>query len=235
MHIPTSYLLLGMVAFWFVLLTVIFRLEKRMVWPYSELDAAPQFPDSSGYALRCVADAAAVGFTLLGWARDLKGPKYRASYAMLISAERDIFAVIGAGSILNIPLAATWLYTPTADGRTFYSTDNQTAVQIDLSHDWTNQLVPAATFPNLLEEHRGWIRSNGLLPRPFTRDRELAEFRTVRQQHFRSMEHAGLIAFTDGSATHFHFTLSGALRTATWSYLVGMARRLSRGRLPRNA
>src|SRR5262249_6804440 len=59
-------------------------------------------------------------FPLLGWARDLKGDKYRVSYAMLVSRERDIFAVIGVGSILNIPLAATWLHTPTADGKSFY-------------------------------------------------------------------------------------------------------------------
>lgn len=229
------YLWLGMVAFWALFLTVVFRLEKRMVWPYAELESEPHFDDPTGYGGRWVAEAVAAGFTLLGWARDLKGPTYRVSYAMLVSAERDTFAIIGVGSVLKIPLAATWLHTPTGDGRSFYSTDKHSAVQIDLSRNWTSQLVPATTFPRLLQEHRDWIRSNGVIPRPFTRDQELAEFRTGREEHYRSMERAGLIGFTDGSATYFHFTLNGAARTATWSYLLGMTRQLSHGRFPRSA
>jgi hypothetical protein len=74
-----------------------------------------------------------------------------------------------------------------------------------------------------------------VLPRPFTRDHEFAEFRALRVEHFHSMERAGLIRFRDGSATHFYHTLFGAAKTAAWSYLLGMARRLSNGRFPRSA
>lgn len=229
------HFLAGLVIFWAIFLTIIFRLENRMVWPYSELESEPQFADPSGYAARSVAQAVAVGFRLLGWARDLKGPTYRVTYAMLVSAEGDIFATIGAGSILKMPLAATWLYTPTMDGRCFYSTDKQTGVQIDLSRNWRNQLAATSSFGQLAQKHREWIRSIGVLPRSFTSTREFQEFQTIRHEHYRSMERAGLIRFTDGLASHFHFTLSGAARTATWSYLLGMIRQLSRGRFPRTA
>jgi hypothetical protein len=139
------------------------------------------------------------------------------------------------GSILQIPLAATWLYTATSDGRCYYSTDVQSGVLIDLSHHWTNQLVPAASFLTLLQEHQDWIKMNAVVSRPLTSGREIAEFRTLRQEHYRAMERTGLIRFSDASVEYFRFTLTGAARTATWGYFLGMARQLSRGRFPRSA
>ena len=229
------YLFAGLVTFWSGLLTLIFRFEKRMAWPYGELQPEPPFADDTLYGAARVAEAVTNGFALLGWARDLKGPKYRVSYAMLISPERNVFAIVGVGSIVQIPLTATWLFTPTTDGRCYYSTDHQSGVQIDLSHHWTNQLVPGVNFPTLLQEHKDWVRMNQVVPRPLTRGRDLAEFRTLRQEHYRAMEKTGLIGFTDASAEYFHFTLFGAARTATWGYFLGMARQLSRGRFPRSA
>jgi hypothetical protein len=233
--VTNIYILIGLMLFWSVFLTVVFRLEKRMVWPYGDLESAPAFGDSLGYASGHVAEASAAGFKLLGWVRDVKGPTYRVNYAMLVSPERDIFAVIGAGTILKMPLTATWLHSPTVDGRSFYSTDQQTGVQIDLSHHWTNQLVPTRSFRELLAKHRNWLKINQVPPRLFTLDRELEEFRAAREDHYRCMEQAGLIAFTDLSGRYFRFTLLGAAKTATWSYFLGMARRLSQGRFPRNA
>ncbi len=128
------YAFLEMIVFWSVLLTVIHRVEKRMAWPYSELQAEQPFADPSDYGATRIAEAVQDGFTMLGWTRDLKGPKYRCGYAMLVSADREVFAIIGVGTIINIPLNATWLFTPTADGRCFNSTDHQSGVQIDLSH-----------------------------------------------------------------------------------------------------
>jgi hypothetical protein len=229
------WLFLGMVVFFSVSLTVIFRLEKRTVWPYGELEAAPFFGDSTGYGSRWVAQAVEAGFTFLGWSRDTKGPTYRVSYAMLVSADRNTFAVIGVGNIMKIPLQATWLHTPVMNGRSFNTTDKQSGVQIDLSGNWKNQLAPEPSFSQLLERHREWVQSLGAVPRAFTRDREFTEFRALREEHFRSMERAGLIRFTDVSAAQFYYTLFGAAKTATWSYLLGMVRQISQGRFPRSA
>ena len=206
-----------------------------MVWPYGDLEVSPFFGDPTGYGARSVEAAARSGFSLLGWSRDVKGPTYRCSYAMLISADRSTFAVIGSGTILKLPLAATWLHTPSIDGRSFFSTDHQNGVQIDLSRNWMNQLAPEPSFAGLLQKHYEWLGIMGIRSRYFSRGSEFAEFRALREQHFRSMERAGLIRFTDLSATHFQFTLFGAARTATWGYFLGMARQLSGGRFPRTA
>jgi len=67
---PALKFFLGTVAFSAVFLTVVFRLEKRTVSPYGELESTPSFGDPTGYAARWVADAVQAGFVLLGWARD---------------------------------------------------------------------------------------------------------------------------------------------------------------------
>ncbi len=91
-----------------------------------------------------------------------------------------------------------------------------------------------SSFAKLLRKHQGWLKSNGVPSRYFSREREVEDFRVLRTEHFRAMERAGLIRFTDGSATHFHYTLFGAAKTVTWSYFVGIARALSFGRFPRS-
>jgi hypothetical protein len=68
-----AWFLLGMVVFWVVLLTNIFRLEKRRVYPHGELEDAPYFGDLTGYGGRWVADAVGAGIGMLGWARDVRG------------------------------------------------------------------------------------------------------------------------------------------------------------------
>jgi hypothetical protein len=150
-------LFFGMVAFFIVSLTIISRLEKRTVSPYGELETTPFFGDSTGYGARWVADAVRAGSVLLGWARDTRGPIYRCSYALLVSADRNTFVVISVGTIFEITFEGTWLHTPAMDGRSFNTTDKQAGVQIDLSRNWTNQLAVVSSFGQLLQKHRGWL------------------------------------------------------------------------------
>jgi hypothetical protein len=226
---------LGMVAFWVVFLTIIFRLEKRTVSPYGEVESTPFIGDTTGYAARWVTDAAQAGFVLLGWARDVRGSVYQCSYALLVSADRTTFMVISVGTIMKIPMQGTWLHTPAMNGRSFNTVDKQAGVQIDLSGNWTNQLALVPSFAQLLQKHREWLQSLNVLPRGFTPNREFEEFKTLRTEHFRAMERAGLIRFTDARATQFYYTFPGAAKTATWSYLVGVIRGLSQGSFPRSA
>lgn len=229
------HLILGTVVACLFLLIIVFRLEKRMVWPYGGLQPQPHFDDPTGYARRWVDDAVRAGFSLLGWTRDLKGETYRVTYAMLVSPDRTTFAVIGVGSILQMRLQGTWLHTPSADGRSFYSTDNQSGVQIDISRHWTNQLVLVPSFSAFWLRHRSGIQELRALPGFFSSGRELDELRSLREEHFRSMERAGLIRYIDGSANQFQFTLHGAAATAIWSYFLGLVRAITSGRFPRNA
>jgi len=226
---------LGFLVFVCAFGTVMYLAEKRTVCPYGELESAPAFGDPTGHGARWVADAVRAGFVLLGWARDTRGSLYPCSYALLVSADRTTFAVICVGVLWNVPILGTWLHTPAMDGRAFNTTDRQSGVQIDISHNWTNQLAPSPTFTCLLHKHQYWFQTQGVFPRPFAKGREFQEFKAMREQHFRSMERAGLIRFIGPSASHFYFTLSGAARTATWSYLVGLLRGLSQGSFPRSA
>jgi hypothetical protein len=228
-------LLLGLMGFWAVFLTIMFRLEKRTVSPYGEMGTSPFFGDPTGYGASWVTEAVRAGFVLLGWARDSRGSVYSCSYALLVSTDRTVFAVIGVGRVLKMPLQATWLHTPATDGRSFNSTDKQSGVQIDLSRNWTNQLAMEPSFPQLLRRHQEWLQTLRVVPHPFTANREFEEFKALRSDHFRSMERAGLIRFTDASATQFYYTFAGAAKTAIWGYLVGLARGLSQGAFPRSA
>lgn len=228
------YSFLAMVCFFLVGLTIVFFVEKRMPWPYGDLQPQPHYPDTTGYGSEWVNGALRSGFRLLGWTRDLKGNTYRVTYAMLVSPDRSTFAVIGVGGIASIPLRSTWLHTPSADGRSFYSTDNQNGVQLDLSRNWTNQLARVEGFEELWQCHNAWLQEKRVIPRGFQSGSEMEEFRALRQEHFRFMERAGLIRYTDPSGSHFRFTLLGAAKTASCSYFLGLARALTAGKFPRS-
>lgn len=233
---PFPYLLLGMMVFFCVLLTITFRAEKRMVWPFGELQPTlPAGIDGSGYGARWVNDAAQAGWKMLGWSRDIKFIKHNIWYALMMSPDQATCAVIGTGNLGPMSLKATWLYTPTADGRTLYTTDNQTGVSLDLSGNWRNQLVFVPNFGALYLQHQAWLRSENAMPRKFASGGELSDLRAVRDEHFAAVERAGLIFFTDPAHQYFQFTLFGAAKSAPWGYFVGLSRALSRGRFPRVA
>jgi len=228
--------LLGMMAVFLVMQIVVQRLEKRMVWPYGELlQAQPELDDPTGYGAARAAAAMQNGFAFLGWARDVKGEIYRVNYAMLISPDRTTLAVVGVGTIWKMRAASTWLHTPASDGRSFYTTDTQAGVQIDLSRNWANQLVPGQTFDRIWQRHRSWLQEMKVVPRCFTGGHELEEFRALREDHYRAMERAGLIRYLDASATRFQFTFYGAVTTASWSYMLGLVRAITHGKFPKSA
>lgn len=232
-----TLLSIGSVAFifGFVLFLPIltYRFEKHMVWNWGDPEA--QSDRRHPYTDYGVAAATQAGFSFLGWARDLRGGIYQVNHALLVSPDRTTIAVCTAGQLL-IPIAGTCLYTPTADGRLFYTTDSQYFVQIDVSRNWTSQLALASTFDGLWKRHQSWLKEMAVLPRPFSRSgRELEDFRTVRAEHYRSMEHAGLIRYIDPSASRWQFTLYGATRTAIRSLRVGIMRKFTLGRFPRMA
>ena len=232
-----TYFLIGSVTLILTFILVVpiltFRLEKHMVWQYGEPEAQPH--RRHPYTDSCVAAATQAGFTFLGWARDLRGGIYQVNHSMLVSPDRTTMAVITAGFLL-IPIEGTCLYTPTADGRLFYTTNSQYFVQIDVSRNWISRLALGPAFGRVWQGHQAWLQEMAVLPRPFGRSgHELEDFRALRAEHYRSMAHAGLISYTDASASRWQFTLRGATRTAIRSLLVGLMRRFTVGRFPRNA
>lgn len=229
----TPYLLLAIPPLLLVFITLVARLERRMVWPYGELVPYPQFPGDSPYGPQRVAEAQAAGFSFHGWAPDIKGPRYQVSYALLISPERDCLVLVGAGKMQAITVECTWIYTRTADRRMYYSTDSDSGSEFDLARRWRGQWVPAVTFRELLVRHRVLIQDSGATVAPFTAGQEIAEFRRAREERFQEMADRKMIVFTDPSAGRWHYTLWAALRLSAQSLSISLLRNLTGGKLPR--
>ncbi len=206
-----------------------------MVWPYGNPEAQPQYPDDSGYGIRWVGDAVNAGFSHFGWAPDLKGPRYRVSYALLASPQRDCFVIIGVGKILSMALRGTWIYTRTANGQVYYTTDNQSCVEIDIGRQWRSQLVRAGTFADLLRRHQELLRDRGATAHEFTVGREVEEFKSVREDRYQALSRQQLIAFTDASRQNWRYTYWGACKLAALNYSIGLLRGITYGRIPRCA
>ncbi len=206
-----------------------------MVWPYGKPEVDPQFGDPSGYGHAVIAAATRIGFTFYGWAPDLKGPKYRVDYAILVSPQNDSFMIVGVGTIFGIPLQGIWIHTPAIDERSYYSANHQNCIEIDISRKWKSQLVPGADFTQLWQKHREWLAGQRVIARGLQKGREFESFYQVRLEHFRLMASRGYISFTDSTETYWRYTFHGAVKLAVIGYGVGMLRALTFGRLPRAA
>ena len=227
------YLMIGVLALIYVPIILIYRFEKHMVWQYGEPEAQPQNRDA--YMNFCVAGADQADFRFLGWARDLRGGIYQVHHALLVSPDKTTIAIITAG-FLGIPISGVCLYTPAADGRLFFTVNHQAFAQIDLSRNWTHQFLPEPIFGRLWQHHQAWLRKMDVSPRFFRRSGyELEDFHRVREEHCRVMAGAGLISYTDASASHWRFTLYGATRTAVRGFRIALLRRITLGRVPRTA
>src|SRR5687768_10267758 len=159
------YVILGIVAAVFTLQVAVARWERRMVWPYTSIQDYPRIPETTNYSTIRISQARALGFQFLGWAADRKGPRYLLNYAFLVSPQRDSIVVIGTGKIISIPMQGTWIHTPSVNGRnSYYSTDAESAVEIDISGQWKNHLAKVSTFDQLWQNHNAWLRSNNVTP-----------------------------------------------------------------------
>ncbi|GMV90559.1 MAG: hypothetical protein AMXMBFR82_03370 [Candidatus Hydrogenedentota bacterium] len=216
-------------------IAVVGRLEKRLVWPYGPMQERPPYPDASGYSIRWVREALQLGFVFLGWAPDAKGEKYKLTYGLLVSPERDCFVIVGVGTIMGISMRGTWIYSVDRDGRAIYTTDNQSAIEVDVTRLWKSRLVRAKSFTDLLQRHREMLRFSGFDAYRFTPGQEIAEFHRARQAHYEYLAKRGLIAYTDDTATCWQYTMWGALKFAALNYTIGMVRAVTFGRVLRLA
>jgi len=216
--------------FFIALIAVTGRLEKRLVWQYGDLGAQPPYPEISGYAERWTDQALQCGFVLLGWAPDPRMPGYRQNYALIVSPERDCFVVVCSGNIFKLKSQSVTIYTPTQDGKVYYTTANQNGAQIDLLGHWMGQLTVVSTFQALLQHHRDLLRDKRAMVQPFYEGREAEGFKKLRVERYETMARRGLITFMDGMETCWHFTLWGALRYAVINHTIGTARAMTHGR-----
>ncbi|HMP83507.1 MAG TPA: hypothetical protein PKA41_12475 [Verrucomicrobiota bacterium] len=204
--------------------------ERRMVWPYSTPEPVSQIPTESRYLMRQVSEALQSSFRLLGRARDLKGERYAVDYYFLVSPQQDTLAIVGVGTIMRIPVNGTWLFSRGDNGAAFYSVNNQSCAEFDLSGLWKDQILFDAGFQKLYEAHFAWLQKTGATVVPFTSGRELDELRQVRFQRVEAMRRKGLVRSTDADAEHWQYTLLGAIKCGFGTYFVGLFRHLKAGK-----
>lgn len=228
----------------FLVVTVIMSLfqlvvcmwEKRLTWPYGGLQGGPTFDAGSAYAHRTLAAAIENGFMHLGWAPDTKGEKYQMNYCFLLSPDRQALLIIGAGKILGMELRGVTFYSPADDGlRLWYSTDNQSAIEFDISRLWMSHLVFAHKFADIWRSHQSWMQSAKFSRHTFNPGCALAEFRRLREQRFNEMLRRGYISYTDSTQTFWRYTLQGAVKLVFFNYGTGLIRAVTLGRFPKTA
>ncbi len=227
------YIFLATIVGFFVLQTIVARTEKRMVWPYTQPEAHPQYPDLGGYRARFVNGALEGHCTFLGWVADAKGPRYQLTYGLLATPERDCLVVVGAGKLASFSVRTTWLHTRDVEGRIFTTTDHLAGAELDITRMNRTQLAPAGSFASLLEQHRKALAKRQVQVKLYTPGHELGEFWQCREQRFRVMEERGLVAFIEPERTYFQYTLRGALKVAGWSAVVSTLRGVTFSTFPR--
>lgn len=218
-----------------VLQAAVAKWERRMVWAYGKPEVSPPFGDPEGYGAATVAAAVRAGFTFYGWAPDLKGEKYRMSYAILVAPQNDSVAIVAVGTIFGIPVQGASITTPAVGDASYHSANQQSGVEIDVSGKWRSQLVPNAGFNKLWEKHRDWLARQRVIACGLAKGREFEDFYAVRLAHYRHLARCKYIAFTDSTETYWRYTIIGAMKWAVLNYFIGLVRAVTGGRFPKTA
>lgn len=219
---PPGWLILLLLPLVFVGLGVVpgfiaALLERRRVRnyePVAEDEAAP----ISEYARWVEHAAGRLGYDRLGVFRDAKGKIYNVRYDFWASPGRDVIAYCGVGTMLGIPVKATWLFTPLSDGRCLMTTDHSAAMESDLSGMTEMALVANADFDELLARHRKRVDEAPLPSGAFSKADPFGGFNAFRRSRVERLIERGQARFLDDEQDAWKYTVRGALAVATNTY-----------------
>jgi hypothetical protein len=216
--------------------------EKRMVWPYGpikkdEIDAkdmsAGDNQKANDYIIRFINDAVKDGFTYLGCCNDAKGRKYKIVYHFLVSPDKYTLAIIGGGKILWMGVKGTWLYSKSHNEACYYSVDNQSGNQPDISKFWHDQLLFDTNFATLYAKHQRWTQGNMVSLKMYSSGIELDEHRKALRYKADHMERLGYIRYLDSTKQYWKYTLRGAIKFSFYSIIIGTFRHIKAGKKPK--
>lgn len=212
-----------------VFITLVAALEKRMLWPYVSPDSVgPEFfPLPNSYASTVAAAAGEAGFTWLGAYAHGAGKLYKVRYDFYLAPERDVLAVVGAGTMASIAVQMTSLITLLDDGRSLVTVDHQNGIETDLAGLAQDALVVGLGFAGQLAAHRtrlaavasGAIFMDG--PDP------LAALRAFRQRRVDRLVALGYVGYLDADRAWWRYSPKGAIALAFRQYFKGLYRAMT--------
>lgn len=195
--------------------------ERRLVRPYIRLDdpaailatAQPdQLPDpsqASPYVASMSRELADAGFEFGGFVTHAKLPRIRILAAVWWTPQRDVLALTGSGTVMNMAAYQTWLITPLSDGRFLITTDHND--EGDPSGLYVISRMLNMPIPVLLEKHRKRMEKFASLIEPFIEPTAMDALMMMYMQRVESMVERGIARWGDDDHAAWHYSVKGAL------------------------
>ncbi len=221
----------------FALLTFVTALrERHRRAVYVLVDESEALPPNA-YMDLTNAMAEQHGFAYQGVCRAGNTALYKMRYDSWVSPDRQVFAVVGAGSMIRVLQSqATWLTSKLIDGRVLITVDTPGGLSSDLSGMTESKLVTNADFTELLAKHRARVEAEMTPVEPYDEHDPLGDHVELIGQRADRMERAGYVYFLDDGHEEWRYTTWGAMVRVLDSYkriFVQMARNHGRKSMSR--
>jgi|GEM_PF-2104949 len=199
--------------------------EKHFFWPYHDSAGLRMINDGHEFSASAVTEAIVHEFKPIASCFNSEGSK-KMDDEFLVSPNRKTLALIATGQDGNQAVKYIWMYSRGLDNRVYYTCNNHSGVEIDLSGMWQGQLIVNATFNQLYEKHRDWIQRLGVEVQEYQDGFELDEFMKAMRKRYDAMATGGYIRVIDQKVGEWSYTIKGALLIAFKNYFVDLYRQL---------
>ena len=210
---PVLWVALIPLAFLALLFGVALK-ERRLVRPYVDLAVErpaemPEASQASAYVAMMSGDLAAAGFEFGGCVAHAKVPRIRIVAAVWWSPARNILALSGSGTVMNVRAYQTWLISPLADGRWLVTTDNND--EGDPPRLYVIKRLLNMPASRLLEEHLMRMGQLGGAVVRFEEKTAIEALMKMYQCRVETMIARGLATYYDAEQNAWHYTPRGAV------------------------
>jgi hypothetical protein len=202
-------------------------MEKRKIWPYCPQYEFGDFELSTPhkkYISKCGNAALAGNFTYLGKRYDSKGKRYKLLYEIFLSPDQSTVVIIGAGSIVSIPVSSMWFISKDVEGNCFVTLTNQNAVEYDPTGRDRDSLIATESFPKAFRHHTKCINKKMNNTEPFIKNNEIETLRHLKELKLERMTKAGFAKHISQNQDSWKYTLKGAFKLTLCQLTQGVIR-----------
>lgn len=216
--VPTPLLAItGLFAIFFgglgLLIMITARFEKRHIRSWIRMPPGAK-PEPNAYYYLRNEQASAAGFTPCGPYEHAKGGMYKLNSLLWLSPDRTILAVVGWGTIANLPSDRTFLYSRFGKEKVLVTNDNYG--ERDMSGTTEYQTINKGQFSELLDRHllrlSECAQELGRKPDAFTAEDPMNDYESILTARADRLEELSLAAYADPGRTIWHYTTRGALK-----------------------